>query len=69
MMQQENIYKKDKTPWKAGDKIVQSDLASTLRRIRKDGIDGFYKNQTAKSNCRRNETRQRLDNASRFGKL
>ena len=41
------FIKKDKTPWKAGDKIVQSDLASTLRRIRKDGIDGFYKNQTA----------------------
>ena len=41
------FIKKNNSPWKAGDKIIQSDLASTLKRIRKDGSNGFYKNHTA----------------------
>ena len=41
------FIKKDESPWESGDKIIQSDLASTLKRIRKDGINGFYRNQTA----------------------
>ena len=34
--------------WKAGDKLVQEDLARTLERIRDDGRDGFYSGETAK---------------------
>ena len=41
------FIKKDKSLWKSGDKVIQSALASTLKRIRKDGINGFYRNQTA----------------------
>ncbi|HYM94410.1 MAG TPA: gamma-glutamyltransferase [Chitinophagaceae bacterium] len=35
-------------PWKAGDTLVQTDLANTLKRIRDDGADGFYRGETAK---------------------
>lgn len=34
-------------PWKAGDWLIQRDLANTLRRIEGDGRDGFYKGATA----------------------
>jgi gamma-glutamyltranspeptidase/glutathione hydrolase len=30
------------SPWQAGDRLVQSDLARTLRRIAEDGADAFY---------------------------
>lgn len=33
--------------WKMGDKIVQKDLAETLKRIQKDGKAGFYEGETA----------------------
>ncbi len=36
------------TPWKAGDILVQTDLANTLKRIRDKGAAGFYEGQTAK---------------------
>ncbi len=35
-------------PWKAGDILVQKDLANTLKRIRDQGQKGFYEGQTAK---------------------
>lgn len=35
------------TPWKAGDTLVQTDLASTLKRIRDGGAAGFYEGKTA----------------------
>mgnify|MGYP000860847077 CR=1 FL=1 len=35
------------TPWKAGDTLVQKDLAATLRRIRDKGAAGFYEGETA----------------------
>lgn len=35
-------------PWKAGDTLVQTDLANTLKRIRDKGAAGFYEGQTAK---------------------
>lgn len=41
------FLKPDKSSWKAGDKLVQEDLASTLERIRDKGRDGFYKGKTA----------------------
>ena len=36
------------TPWKAGDTLVQKDLANTLKRIRDLGKKGFYEGETAK---------------------
>src|SRR5258708_19603805 len=33
--------------WKAGDTLVQKDLAKTLRLIRDQGAKGFYEGQTA----------------------
>lgn len=37
----------DRQLWKAGDKLVQRDLANTLERIRRNGRDGFYRGKTA----------------------
>jgi gamma-glutamyltranspeptidase / glutathione hydrolase len=34
--------------WKAGDTLLQKDLALTLRRIRDFGMKGFYEGETAK---------------------
>jgi gamma-glutamyltranspeptidase / glutathione hydrolase len=34
-------------PWKAGDTLVQKELAATLRLIRDKGAKGFYRGQTA----------------------
>lgn len=34
-------------PWKAGDLLVQSDLAQTLKRIQQQGRKGFYEGKTA----------------------
>lgn len=36
------------TPWKAGDTLVQKDLAATLSRIRDNGMKGFYEGETAR---------------------
>ena len=33
--------------WRAGDRLVQKDLARTLKRIAEQGADGFYKGETA----------------------
>lgn len=35
------------TPWKAGDTLVQNELANTLKRIRDKGQAGFYEGETA----------------------
>ncbi len=35
-------------PWKAGDTLVQKDLAATLTRIRDNGMKGFYEGETAR---------------------
>jgi gamma-glutamyltranspeptidase / glutathione hydrolase len=35
------------TPWKAGDILVQKELAATLIRIRDNGAKGFYEGETA----------------------
>src|SRR5205814_9482223 len=34
--------KPDGAAWQAGDRLVQPDLAKTLRRIAEDGPDAFY---------------------------
>src|SRR5450631_487574 len=36
------------TDWKAGDLLIQKDLAKTLRRIRDNGVKGFYEGETAR---------------------
>jgi gamma-glutamyltranspeptidase/glutathione hydrolase len=41
------VFVKD-VPWKAGDTLVQKDLAATLKRIRDLGQKGFYEGETAK---------------------
>ncbi len=41
------VFVKD-VPWKAGDKLVQKDLAKTLKLIRDNGANGFYEGETAK---------------------
>jgi gamma-glutamyltranspeptidase/glutathione hydrolase len=41
------FMKKDTVPHEAGDRWKQPDLAKTLRRIQKDGKEGFYKGETA----------------------
>lgn len=35
-------------PWKAGDTLVQPELAATLKRIRDNGAKGFYEGKTAR---------------------
>jgi gamma-glutamyltranspeptidase/glutathione hydrolase len=39
------VFEKDK--WKAGDTLIQADLANTLIRIRDKGEKGFYRGKTA----------------------
>jgi gamma-glutamyltranspeptidase/glutathione hydrolase len=41
------IFFKDEHPLKVGDKLVQKDLAETLKRIRQFGRKGFYGGRTA----------------------
>jgi gamma-glutamyltranspeptidase/glutathione hydrolase len=42
-----SAFVKPNGEWKAGDTLIQSDLAQTLERIRDFGRDGFYKGETA----------------------
>lgn len=35
------------TDWKAGDLLIQKELAETLKRIQKEGLKGFYEGKTA----------------------
>jgi len=44
----EKFTRDDGSLYRPGDTWVQSDLADTLRRIQKDGHDGFYKGETAR---------------------
>jgi gamma-glutamyltranspeptidase / glutathione hydrolase len=37
----------DAMPWRAGDRLVQPDLAATLRHIAEDGPDAFYRGPIA----------------------
>ena len=36
-----------KEVWKAGDTLIQPELAATLKRIQKNGLAGFYEGETA----------------------
>ncbi|MBW8683238.1 gamma-glutamyltransferase [Chitinophaga rhizophila] len=44
---QENAFVKAPL-WKAGDTLIQKDLAATLKRIRDNGRAGFYEGETAR---------------------
>lgn len=42
------VYSKpDRTPWHAGEKLIQPDLAETLKRLKENGPDEFYTGKTA----------------------
>ena len=41
------VLGKGEGTWRAGDRLVQKDLARTLKRIADHGADGFYKGETA----------------------
>lgn len=41
------VFLVDSQPPRVGDRLVQRDLAGTLRRIARDGKDGFYRGETA----------------------
>jgi gamma-glutamyltranspeptidase/glutathione hydrolase len=41
------IFLKDGKPYAAGDRLVQKDLAATLKRIAKEGPDAFYRGPIA----------------------
>ncbi len=40
------VFVKDQ-PWKAGDTLIQKDLAKTLKLVRDNGAKGFYEGETA----------------------
>lgn len=42
------FYQPDGSPWPVGHRLVQSDLAKTLRRVAENGVDEFYTGQTAR---------------------
>ncbi|MDQ0594732.1 gamma-glutamyltranspeptidase/glutathione hydrolase [Chryseobacterium ginsenosidimutans] len=44
--QSSSVFVKN-TPWKAGDILVQKELAETLKLIQKQGLKGFYEGKTA----------------------
>lgn len=44
---QPNAFVRDRT-WKAGDTLVQADLANTLKRVKEQGMKGFYEGETAR---------------------
>ena len=44
---QPNAFVRERT-WKAGDTLVQTDLANTLKRVREQGMKGFYEGETAR---------------------
>ncbi len=41
------MFKNDSTTWQTGDRLVQKDLAGTLKRISKLGADDFYHGEIA----------------------
>ena len=44
----QKVFYKDGRPLRQGERLVQKDLAGTLRRLAAKGFDGFYKGETAR---------------------
>lgn len=42
------FLKPDSSDWKPGERLIQTDLATTLERIREQGRAGFYEGETAR---------------------
>lgn len=60
------FLKKDGSPLKEGDLLVQKDLAGTLRSIAKNGRDGFYRGPVARKMLRASEKEKGLLGARDF---
>ena len=59
------IFLKEGRPFAAGQRLVQRDLADTLRAIRKHGIDGFYRGRTGAAHRQGEQSRRRNHRAGR----
>ncbi|TAD85066.1 MAG: gamma-glutamyltransferase [Bacteroidetes bacterium] len=42
------VFVRNDRPWQAGDTLIQTDLANTLKRISAQGAKGFYQGETAR---------------------
>lgn len=60
------FLKKDGSPLKEGDLLIQKDLAGTLRAIAKNGRDGFYRGPVARKMLRASEKEKGLLGARDF---
>ena len=62
----------DKSPWKAGERLIQPDLAATLERIAAQGPDEFYTGKTSELIVRymeENDGRISRDDLARYRQL
>ncbi len=57
--------KPDGSPWRAGDRLIQADLADTLERIATKGPDEFYRGRTAQLIARLHEPARWVHHARR----
>ena len=65
------VYGKDggQSAWAAGDRLVQPDLARSLRQIADEGPDAFYRGSIADLIVREMQDGRRPDRQGRFGRL
>jgi len=69
ILRQPAIFLNNGKPFQVGEKLVQHELAETLREISKRGTDGFYKGWVGSANRGIEPGRQRPDHAGGPGRL